>query len=95
MNMRKIMQKDLCKITGINKSTLSLYVAGKRHATDYNMYILAKALNVDLEWLMGYSDNDGITKRTTRHDELAKLVNEMTEDECEKLIGFIHEFFRK
>lgn len=95
MAKKKMLQKDLCKATGINKSTLSLYVAGKRHATDYNMFLIAQALDVDIAWLMGYSDEPEAEKPVTKKQELIAKIEFLTEGECEKMINFIRDFLGK
>ena len=46
-------QADLIKKTGINKSALSSYLSGKYIPKQTNIYLMAKALNVNEAWLMG------------------------------------------
>ena len=45
---------DLSDITGISRSAISSYLAGRWLAKQDKVYLLAKALNVDEAWLMGY-----------------------------------------
>lgn len=47
-------QADIVDRTGINKGALSSYLSGKYKPKQDNTYRLAKALNVDEGWLMGY-----------------------------------------
>ena len=47
-------QSDLCKITGIPKSSMSLYLSGAYEPKQDKIYAMAKALDVSTEWLMGY-----------------------------------------
>lgn len=49
-----ITQSDMCKKTGIPKSTMSLYWSGKRLPKQNNLTIIAQAYNVSETWLMGY-----------------------------------------
>ncbi len=47
-------QADLCKLTGIPKSSLSLYLKGAYEPKQDKIYKMAEALNVSEMWLMGY-----------------------------------------
>lgn len=49
-NMR---QTDLVNIAGISKSALSSYISGKYEPKQNNIFLIAKALNVNEAWLMG------------------------------------------
>lgn len=54
MRLRNKTQAELCEITGISKSAMSQYVSGKFAPKQTRIYLLAKALNVNEAWLMGY-----------------------------------------
>ena len=54
MRLRNKTQAELCEITGIPKSAMSQYVSGKFVPKQTRIYLLAKALNVNEAWLMGY-----------------------------------------
>ena len=54
MHLRNKTQAELCEITGIPKSAMSQYVSGKFVPKQTRIYLLAKALNVNEAWLMGY-----------------------------------------
>ena len=54
MHLRNKTQAELCEITGIPKSAMSQYVSGKFAPKQTRIYLLAKALNVNEAWLMGY-----------------------------------------
>lgn len=47
-------QADLCRLTNINDSTMSQYVSGRYEPTQQRLEKIAKALNVNEAWLMGY-----------------------------------------
>jgi len=51
---RNIKQSDLVQLTGMSKQKISQYVNGQFEAKQKGIYELAKALNVDEAWLMGY-----------------------------------------
>ena len=54
MNLSGLTQTDLCKKTKIPKSAMSQYISGAFKPKDDRTFLLAKALNVDEAWLMGY-----------------------------------------
>lgn len=54
MKERGMKQADLVEQTGIGKSSLSQYIAGKYEPKADKIYLLAKVLNVSEAWLMGY-----------------------------------------
>lgn len=53
MQIRNKKQSDLVRETNIDKSKLSNYVNGKYQPKQDGYYLLAKALRVSIEWLMG------------------------------------------
>lgn len=53
MEYRNLKQADLCKMTGIGKSSISTYLAGHYEPKQKNLDKLAKALKVNVTWLMG------------------------------------------
>ena len=54
MNIRAITQSELCEKTGIPKSAMSQYISGNFKPKQNRTHSLAKALNVNEAWLMGY-----------------------------------------
>ena len=54
MNLRKMRQVDIIRVTGINKGSLSSYLSGKYQPKQTNIYLLAQVLNVNEGWLMGH-----------------------------------------
>lgn len=54
MQKSRITQSELCAKTGIPKSAMSQYLSGAFEPKHNRLYILAKALNVNESWLMGY-----------------------------------------
>lgn len=54
MELRQLKQVDIVKKTGINKGALSSYLSGKYEPKQNNIYLLAKALDVNEAWLMGH-----------------------------------------
>lgn len=56
MSIRNISQAELCEKTKIPKSAMSQYVSGSFKPKQERTYLIAKALNVNEAWLMGYED---------------------------------------
>lgn len=54
LEMRNMKQADLVSMTGIGKSSISTYLSGDYEPKQKNLYRLAKALDVNESWLMGY-----------------------------------------
>ena len=52
--IRDMKQADLCKLAGVPKSSLSLYLKGAYEPKQDKIYKMAEALNVSEMWLMGY-----------------------------------------
>ncbi len=54
MELNNMKQVDLVDKTKIGKSAISQYVSGRNEPRQYGVYAIAKALNVNEAWLMGY-----------------------------------------
>lgn len=54
LRLKGLKQSDISRMTGLDKSLISNYLAGKYKAKQDNLYSIAKALNVSEAWLMGY-----------------------------------------
>lgn len=55
LNMRGLKQSDLCAITKIPKSAMSQYISGSFEPKQDRIYLIAKALDVNEAWLMGFN----------------------------------------
>lgn len=55
MNLRGMKQADIVKIAKINKGALSSYINGNYLPKQANLHKIAKALDVNSSWLMGYN----------------------------------------
>jgi transcriptional regulator with XRE-family HTH domain len=53
MDYRNVTQADIVQMTGINKGSISSYIAGRYLPKPDNLYRIAQALSVNPEWLMG------------------------------------------
>ena len=54
LDIRNMKQVDLVSKTGIGKSAISQYLAGKVIPKQDKIYLMADALDVSPSWLMGY-----------------------------------------
>lgn len=52
--IREMKQADLCRLSNIPKSSLSLYLKGAYEPKQDKIYKMARVLNVRETWLMGY-----------------------------------------
>lgn len=76
LDIRNMTQADLVKKTGIGKSSISTYLSGDYEPKQKNTYKLAKALNVNEAWLMGYDvDIERKDHSINLSDNQLKLVN--------------------
>lgn len=55
LSIKNMKQSELCKLADIPKSSLSLYLSGAYKPKQDRIYRMAKALNVNEYWLMGYA----------------------------------------
>ena len=79
LNVREMKQSELCKRAGVPKSSLSLYLSGAYEPKQNRIFDMAKVLNVNEAWLMGY-DVPMERLKTTSNDEAS-----LTEEEKEWL----------
>lgn len=52
--IRNMKQSELCTLAKIPKSSLSIYISGSYEPKQDRLYDMAKVLDVDPVWLMGY-----------------------------------------
>jgi transcriptional regulator with XRE-family HTH domain len=84
LNIRGMKQADLVKKTGIGKASISTYLSGSYEPKKRNIYKIAKALDVDEDWLMGY----GVPmERMNSYEECEKLENVEIEKEITNKYG--------
>lgn len=57
MEKSGLTQTDLVEKTGISKGAMSSYLSGRYKPKQDSVFLLAKALNVDVTWLMGVDKN--------------------------------------
>ena len=81
MEMRGMRAVDLVEQTGIPKGTISYYLSGKTEPKNDRIYILAKALNINEAWLLGYDVSKERSPESKKNDQLAKLIVRLKRDE--------------
>lgn len=80
MNIRAITQSELCEKTGIPKSAMSQYISGNFKPKQNRTHSLAKALNVNEAWLMGYDVPLERSDYNISHDDhINNLINKYPE----------------
>lgn len=89
MKLRNISQKELCEKTGIPKSAMSQYVSGSFKPKQDRTYLIAKALDVSIAWLLG-RDAPIDLKEGEKMQELKELLRTyLAEETADKLAGII------
>ena len=98
LRIRGMKQYELCKLANVPKSSLSLYLSGAYEPKQDRVYDIAKALNVNEAWLMGYdvpmerqerknsSDNIELTEGEKM---LLDLFNRVPKDKQELVLQMI------
>lgn len=83
MELRDMRQADLVEKTGISKGALSSYISGRYVPKQNNVYLIAKALDVNEAWLMGADvpmqriESPTLTRRDTR--DIEKILDQTRE----------------
>lgn len=80
MSAYDINQQDIADKTQIPKSSISMYVSGKRVPRQDKVSIIADAYNIEPAWLMGYDVlmERGVSQRYS--EESARLVAKLRKD---------------
>lgn len=73
-NMKAV---ELMEKTGVPKSAISFYLAGKSKPKADRLYIIAQALDVCEAWLLGYDVPKFRTDEQKKNDQLAELIVKM------------------
>lgn len=90
MNEKNIKAAQLSKLTGIKPPLISDYLSGKYKAKQDKIYLLAKALNVNEAWLMGYDvPMDRIIVKKTKSDILRDKIETLTDSQKDAIIQII------
>lgn len=72
---------DLMEMTGVPKSAISFYMAGKSKPKADRIYTIARALDISEAWLLGYDVPMARSLESKKNDVLSKLVVRLRNDE--------------
>lgn len=78
--IRNMKQSELCKQSGVPKSSLSLYLSGAYEPKQERVYKMANVLHVSEVWLMGYDvpiERDTVSPTTTELTDTEKTMLEL------------------
>lgn len=68
LDMRNMKQITLSEKSGVSRALISAYLKGDYEAKQDNVYFLAKALNVNEAWLMGF-ENVAMERSTKKQSD--------------------------
>lgn len=71
---------ELSNLTGIPKSMVSYYLAGRSIPKADRVYEIAKVLGVSEAWLMGYDVPMSRTAEQKKNDDLVKVIAQLRKD---------------
>lgn len=77
MAIRKVKQTELSEKTGINKPSISCYLAGKYEPKQTALYKIGKVLEVSEMWLAGYDVPMERPQAQIENDELVDLIDKL------------------
>lgn len=80
LDARQMRASELVERSGVPKSAVSFYLAGKSKPKADRLYILAQVLDVDEAWLLGYDVPMNRSVEARKNDQLATLVSKMRKD---------------
>ncbi len=90
MEIKRMKAAQLSKLTGIKPPLISDYLSGKYKAKQDKVYLLAKALNVNEAWLMGYDvPMDRIITEKTKSDILRDKIENLSDLQKDAIIQII------
>lgn len=97
MTLKNIRARDIVEATGISKANISNYLSGRYDPKQINIYLIAKFLNVNEAWLIGFDCE--MEKFNSEIDELKKniygAVDDMNKEQLLKTKKFIEEYILK
>lgn len=85
MSERNISQSELSRRTGIGRNSISDYLKGKYEAKQDKVFELAKALNVNEAWLMGF---DISKDRIINDNDITTVYNQLAPPRQHNVLDF-------
>lgn len=90
LTIRNMKASELARKTGIKAPMISEYLKGKYKAKQDNIYLIAKALNVNEAWLMGFDVSMERVPDIQRKDELLQYkISKLSEEQKDAIINII------
>lgn len=80
LSIRNMRASDLVDASGVPKSAVSFYLAGKSKPKADRLYIIAQVLNVSETWLLGYDVPMERSQEAKKNDQLVSLITKMRND---------------
>jgi len=87
MEIREMRQVDLAQKSGLPKAQISQYRSGKYEPMQDALYKLAKALSVNVEWLMGHD----VPMETI---DISRLFNRLKAEDQAKIMSIIRDILK-
>lgn len=73
-------QSDLARKTGLQRYSISRYLAGEHAPKQKALYDIALALNVSEAWLMGFEENKSRTTSSKNNDDFVQAISNLRND---------------
>lgn len=87
---KKMSQAELSRKTGISSGAISDYLSDRYEAKQDKIHVIAKALNVDEGWLMGFdTDMDRKVSASVSDVIAAHIEDDVTDEEMDEILNFI------
>lgn len=90
---RKLKQADLCRMTGIQTSLMSEYISGKKSPAIGNAILIADALGISLDALVGkesYSEDSTSKTDSNFYDaKILEIYSSLTDENKKYLYGYM------
>lgn len=80
LSIRNMKAVDLVEASGVPKSAISFYLAGKSKPKADRLYTIAQVLDVSEAWLLGYDVPMARSQEAKKNDQLVSLIAKMRKD---------------
>lgn len=87
LQTKGIKQAEVVEKTGIPKSSISSYLSGRYVPKQTNLYKIAKVLDVNVLWLMGYDVPMDADSSNTNVEQYAEHIQKYSDRFFEKLLS--------
>lgn len=77
LDSKGITKAELARRTGIGRNSITDYTKGKYEAKQDNIYLIAKALDVNEAWLMGYDTSPERIKLKSKEKKIVKIFTQL------------------